>query len=155
MGQSRRQFILGTLLRDSLTCLLAKTKCVCLFSSLSNVFFLATLHRVQLCGVYGLKWSYGQIVQSPLSIFAATSGKSLVSLLPLINALLAWSVRYSKFWIYFITQPWSVLLHNFVPDLFGELLGLHGVACLVVWQTLGPFKTGVCILRSWDRSCDT
>ena len=33
---------------------------------------------------------------------------------------------------YFITQPWSALLPNFVPDLIGELLGLHGAACLVV-----------------------
>ena len=34
--------------------------------------------------------------------------------------------------IFFIAQPCSVLLHNFVPDLFGKLLGLHGAACLVV-----------------------
>jgi hypothetical protein len=34
--------------------------------------------------------------------------------------------------IFFITQPWSVLLHKCVPGLFGELLGLHGAACLVV-----------------------
>jgi hypothetical protein len=33
-----------------------------------------------------------------------------------------------SFWYFFITQPWSVLLHNFVPDVFGELLGPHGAA---------------------------
>ena len=133
---------------------------------------------ILICGVYSLKWSYGQILQSPLlrfqiksnqilfvtyTWFAAPSVLSLVSLLPLwlINALLAWSVifdgrpslgmfvvvPYSFHFlimdltvllrmfkvsdIFFITQPWSVLLHNFVPDLFGELLGL-GAACLVV-----------------------
>jgi hypothetical protein len=45
--------------------------------------------------------------------------------------------------------------------MFGEFLGLHGAACLVgtpclvVLQTLEPFRTGVYILRSYDRSCDT
>ena len=38
------------------------------------------------------------------------------------------SFRYN----FYTTQPWSVLLHNFVPDLFGELLDLHSAACLVV-----------------------
>jgi hypothetical protein len=37
----------------------------------------------QLCRVYDLKWSYGQILQSPLWSFAAPSGLFLVSLLPL------------------------------------------------------------------------
>ena len=44
--------------------------------------------------MYGLKWSYGQIFQSLLWSFAAPSGFSFVSLLPLINALLAWSVSF-------------------------------------------------------------
>ena len=52
--------------------------------------------------MYGLKWSYGQILQSPLLCFAAPSGLSLVSLLPLINALLAWS----EFW--WAALPWQV-----------------------------------------------
>jgi hypothetical protein len=118
-------------------------------------FFWPLYCKAQHCGDYGLKWSYWQILQSPLWSFAAPSGLSLVSLLPLINALLAWSVSFggrpslgrfvvvpysfhflimgcSKFPIFFITQPWSVRLHNFVPDLFGDLLGLHGAACLVV-----------------------
>ena len=38
-----------------------------------------------------------------------------------------WDVQGFRF--FFITKPWSVLLHNLVPNLFGEL---HGVACLVV-----------------------
>ena len=88
----------------------------------------------------------------------------------LINALLAWSVSgggrpslgsfvvvpYSFIFlimdlmvlrgmfkvsdIFFITQPRSVPLHNFVPDLFGELLGLHAATCLVV------------LLRLWGLS---
>ena len=41
--------------------------------------------------MYGLKWSYGQILQSLLWSFAASSGLSLVFL---INALLAWSVSF-------------------------------------------------------------
>ena len=32
---------------------------------------------------------------------------------------------------------------------------LGGAPCLVVLQTLGTFRTGVYILRSCDRSCDT
>jgi hypothetical protein len=40
-------------------------------------------HKAQLCGMYGLKWSYGQILQSLLWSFAAPSALSLVSLLPL------------------------------------------------------------------------
>ena len=47
------------------------------------IFFWSLCHKVQLCGVYSLKWSYGQILQSPLWSFAAPSGLSLVSLLPL------------------------------------------------------------------------
>jgi hypothetical protein len=40
------------------TCLLANTKRVCLFFSLSNGFFFWPLFRkAQVCGVYGLKWS--------------------------------------------------------------------------------------------------
>ena len=104
-----------------------------------------------LCGVYVLKWSYGQILQSSLWSFAAPSGLCLVTMLPLINALPAWSVSFAgwpslgrfvvmpyslhvlildlmlcgMFKVFFITQPWSVLLQNFVPDLFGELLGVQ------------------------------
>ena len=57
-------------------------------------FFWPLFHQAELCGAYGLKWSYGQILQSQLWSFAAPSGLSLVSLLPLINALLAWSVSF-------------------------------------------------------------
>ena len=146
-------------------------------------FFWPLFHKAQLCGVFGLKWSYGQILQSPLWFscsFRVIFGLFVASL---INSLLAWSVGFGgrpslgrfvvvpysfnflnngcngalwdcqSFGSFFITQPWSVLLHNFVPDLFGELLGLHGASCLVVLQTLGPFRTAVYILRSCDRSC--
>ena len=141
-------------------------------------FFCPLFCKAQLCGVYGLKWSYGQILQSPLWSFAAPSRLSLVSLLPLIIALLAWSMSFGgrpslgrfvvvpysfkksynefngalwdvqSFGYFFYNPSCFVLLHNFVPDLFGELLGLHGVLlggapCLVVLQTLGPFRTGV------------
>ena len=69
---------------DSPTCLLANTKHVYLFFSLSNCFFSGQLFlKAQLCGVYSLKWSYGQILQSLLWSFAAPSGLSWVSLLPL------------------------------------------------------------------------
>ena len=111
-------------------------------------FFWPLFRKAQLCEVYGLKWSYGQILPSPLWSFAAPSGLSLVSFLPLWlmaslpgpwvlvgGPLLAgllyaiffhffnngfngapWDVQ--SFWYFFRTQPWSVLLHNFVPDLF-------------------------------------
>ena len=49
-------------------------------------------------------------------------------------------------------------LYNFVPDLFGELLCLHGAACLVVplAQWLGLSKqVYIYTLRSCDSSCDT
>ena len=42
-----------------------------------------------------------------------------------------WDIQ--SFIYFFITQPWSVHLHNFVP------------ACLVVLQTLGPFRTFNCV----------
>ena len=143
-------------------------------------FFWPLFRKAQLLGVYSLKWSYGQILQSLLWSFAAPSGLSLFSLLPLwlmpslpslwvsvggpFLAGLLWCHILSIFnngfngapWdvqslgYFFITQPWSVLLHNFVPDLFGELLRLHSAACLVVLQTLGHFRTGVYILRSCD-----
>ena len=61
------------------------------------LFFWPLFCKAQLCGVYGLKWSYGQILKSPLWSFAAPSWLSLVYLLPLINALLAWSV--SVWWV--------------------------------------------------------
>ena len=47
------------------------------------LFFWTLFRKAQLCGVYGLKWSYGQVLQCPLWSFAAPSGLSLVSLLPL------------------------------------------------------------------------
>ena len=56
----------------------------------------------------------------------------------------SWDVQ--SFWYFFYNPTWSVLLHS----LFRELPGLHGAPCLVVLQTLGPFRTGVCILRSCD-----
>ena len=145
-------------------------------------FFWPLFTKAQLYGMYGLKWSYGQILQSPLGSFAAPSGLSLVSLLPLINALLAWSVSFGgrsslgRFVVVpysfnflnnrsngapwdvqscrylFITRPWSVPLHNFVPDLFQRApwslwCHLHGVAdsgafqnrCIyteIMWQIL-------------------
>ena len=46
-------------------------------------FFWPLFHKVQLCGVYDLKLSYGQILQSPLWSFAAPSGLSLITLLRL------------------------------------------------------------------------
>ena len=47
------------------------------------IFLWPLFGKAQLCGVYALKWSYGQILQSPLWSFTAPSGLSLVSLLPL------------------------------------------------------------------------
>ena len=48
--------------------------------------------KAQLCGVYGLEWSYGQILYSPPWNFATPWGLSLVSLFAtLINALFAWT----------------------------------------------------------------
>ena len=38
-----------------------------------------------------------------------------------------WDVQSFRFFL--ITHPWSVLLHNFVPGLFGDLLGLQVAAC--------------------------
>ena len=91
----------------------------------------------------------------------------------LINALLAWSVSFCgrPSLGRFIVVPYSFhfLIMNlmvlggmfkvsdiflqpnpdlyfsttFFPDLFGELLGLHGAAFLVVLQTLGPFRAAV------------
>ena len=134
-------------------CLLANIKHVCLFFSLSNGFsFWPLFRKAQLCGVYGLKWTYGQILQSPLWCFAAPSWLSLVSLLSLWLmpslpglwvsgggphlARLLWCHILSIFLNDgFNGALWDVqsfLLHNFVPDLFGELLGLHGAPCLAV-----------------------
>ena len=67
----------------------------------------------------------------------------------LINALLAWSVSFGgrpslgrfivvQYYFHLLIMDLMVrrgrfkvldILHNFVPDLFGELLGLHGAAC--------------------------
>ena len=47
------------------------------------LFFWPLFHKAHLFGVYSLKWSYGQILQSPLWSFAAPSVLSLGSLLPL------------------------------------------------------------------------
>ena len=59
------------------------------------IFFWPRFRKAQLCGVYGLKWSYGQILQSPLwsfcSSFRVIFGLFVASL---INALLAWSVSF-------------------------------------------------------------
>ena len=80
-------------------------------------FFWPLFRKAQLCGVYGLKWSYGQILQSLLWSFAAPSGLSLVSLLPLINALLAWSVSFGgrPSLDKFVVVPYS--LHFLIMDL--------------------------------------
>ena len=63
--------------------------CLLIFLFKQWIFFWPLFHKAQLCGVHGLKWSYGQILQSPLWSLAG-----LVSLLPRINALLAWSVSF-------------------------------------------------------------
>ena len=58
-------------------------------------FFWPLFRKAQLCGVYGLKWSHGQILQSPLWSLAAPSGLSLgLFVASPINALLAWSVSF-------------------------------------------------------------
>ena len=49
---------------------------------------------------------------------------------------------------------------GFAPDIVFSLMAkklnlLGGARCLVVLQTLGPFRTGVYMLISCDRSCDT
>lgn len=64
------------------------------------------------------------------------------------------SMGCSKYEIFFITQSWATLLHDFVSNLLRELLDLH-VACLVGLQTGRPFRTGVFILTSCDRPSDT
>ena len=140
-----------------------------------QLFFWPLCCKAQLCGVYGLKWSYGQILQSPLWSFAAPSGLSLGSLLHLwlmpsmpgpwglvrgpIGRFVVVPYSFSFFRmdlrvlcgifkvldIFFKTHPWSVLLHNFVPDLFGELLGLHGAAFFLV-----PLASWCC--RLWGLS---
>ena len=120
-----------------------------------------------LCGVYSLKWSYGQILQSPLwsvqlkvvlwtdtpisavelcSFFRVIFGLFVASL---INALLAWSVSFGgrpslgrlvvvPYPFHFLITDLIALLGMFkvsdiilkpIPDLFGELLGLHGATC--------------------------
>jgi hypothetical protein len=57
--------------------------CLLIFFIKQWLFCWPLFHKAQLCGVYGLKWSYGQILHPPLWSFAAPSGLSLVSLLPL------------------------------------------------------------------------
>ena len=107
-------------------------------------FFFHMFGESPTCGVYCLKWSYGQILQSPLWSFAAPSGLSLVSLLSLwlmpslpspwvlVGSLgrfvvVPYSLHFLLYYYYsFLMVLWPV------PDLFGELLGLHGAACLVV-----------------------
>lgn len=134
------------------------------------------IHKVPLCGVYCLKWDYGEIPLSPMWIVPAPSVLSFLFLLklclmPSLPGL--WSEVFScqgysgamffpfcyngfngALWDdqslrYFLTQPWSRLLHNFVSDQFGKLLGLH-VGCL-----RRGFRTGAFILIPCDRLCDT
>ena len=59
------------------------------------IFFWTLFRKALLCGVYGLKWSYGQ--DTPISalelcsFFRVIFGLFVASL---INALLAWSVSF-------------------------------------------------------------
>ena len=55
--------------------------CLLTFFFKQWLFFWPHFRKAQLCGVYRLKWSYGQILQSQHWRFAAHSGLSLVSLL--------------------------------------------------------------------------
>ena len=57
--------------------------CLLIFFFKQWLFLWTLFRKAQLCGEHSLKWSYGQILQSPLWSFAAPSGLSLVSLLPL------------------------------------------------------------------------
>ena len=84
------------------------------------IFFWTLFRKDQLCGVYGLKRSYGQILQSPLWSFAAPSGLSLVSLLPVINALLAWAGSFGGRPSVgrFVVAPYSFKF--FIMDLNGD-----------------------------------
>ena len=68
---------------ESPTCLLAFSHQTCLLIFFFKQWLFSGHSPIKLCGVYGLKWSYGQILQSPLWSFAAPSGWSLVSLFPL------------------------------------------------------------------------
>ena len=132
----------------------------------------------------GLKGLYGQILQSLLWSFAAPSGLSLISLLPLwlmpslpgLWVLVGGTLLAGLLWCHipssFINglngvprdvqslgylkkqQPWSVLLHNFVPDLYGELIGLQcrflgGAPCLMVLQSLSEQ-----VYMYWDHVTD-
>jgi hypothetical protein len=57
----------------------ANTKRFFLFFFLKQLlFFWPLFSKAQLCGVHGWKWSYGQILQSPLWNFAAPLGLSLL-----------------------------------------------------------------------------
>ena len=93
-----------------------------LCSSFRVIFglFVASLINVLLAlsVSFGGRHSLGRFVVVPYSFH------SLIMDLMVLRGLF-------KVFNFFITQPRSVLLHNFVPDLFGEFLGLHGAACLV------------------------
>ena len=147
---------------ESPTCLLARAKCFFLIFFFKQwLFFLSLFHKNPVLWSVRLKVVLWTDIPTPLRSFAAPSGLSLVSLLPLWLmpslpglwvwwAALSWQVccgaTFFPFFnngfngaqwdvqsfYFFITQPWFVLLHNFVPDLFGELLGLHSAACLLV-----------------------
>ena len=147
---------------ESPTLFLANTKYFLIFFIKEMFFYWPVFCKAQFCGVYYLKWTHGQILQYLVWCFVAPWVFFGLFVASLINALLDWSVSFGgrpslgrfvvmpyslhfenngfngalwdvqRFWYFFLTQPWSVLLHTSVPDLLGELLGLHSAACLVV-----------------------
>ena len=77
--------------------------CLLIFFFKQWLFFWPLFREAQLSGVYGLKWSYGQIPQSLLWSFAAPSGLSLASLLPL------WIMpSLPGLWVWWAALSWQV-----------------------------------------------
>ena len=70
-------------------------------------FFWILFYKAQLCGVYGLKWSYGQILRVIFGLFVPS----------LINALLAWSMSFGGWPSLgrFVVVPYS--FHCLIVDL--------------------------------------
>ena len=85
--------------------------------------------------MYGLKWSYGQILQSPLWSFAAPLIRVNFGIFvaSLINALLAWSVSFGgqPSLSRFVVVPYS--FHFLIMDLM-VLRGMFKVSDVFITQ---------------------
>ena len=95
--------------------------------SLSNGSFWPVFRKAQLCGVYGLKWSYGQILQSPLWSFACFSDSSALSLVSLLPLRLMPSLP--SLWVLVGVPPpvRFVVVPYFFNFLIMNLMVLHGM----------------------------